>query len=302
MTMPNFLIIGAAKGGTTTLHNVLAQHPDVYMCPVKESGFFWAYGEEVRLQGIGAERLRNRLIDDLNRYQKLFDGVTNQNAIGEASVRYLSTANTPKVIHGFIPGARLVASLRQPADRAFSAFYHNLRDGIEPCSDFGEAIAQDKNGLRDHWVVCRYLNVGFYYQFLKRYSDIFDRNQIHISLFDDLKENPYELISSLYKFLDVDDTFRPDLSHRDNVTGIIRNPLLRAAWARSSKLRATIRPLLKDRMRHNVFEWVIRFQDKPLFSPELRLELTEYYREDINRLQDLLDRDLSHWLKPIQQI
>jgi len=302
MTMPNFLIIGAAKGGTTTLHNVLAQHPEVYMCPVKESGFFWAYGEDVRLQGIGAERLRNRLLDDLNRYQKLFDGVTNQTAIGEASVRYLSTANTPEVIHRLIPGAKLIASLRQPADRAFSAFYHNLRDGIEPCSDFDEAIAQDQNGLRDHWVVCRYLNVGFYYQFLKRYFDIFDRKQMHISLFDDLKEKPYELISSLYKFLDVDDTFRPDLSHRYNVTGIIRNPLLRAAWARSSKLRAAFRPLLKDRMRHNVFEWVIRDQEKPRFSPELRLELTEYYREDINRLQDLLGRDLSHWLKPIQQI
>jgi hypothetical protein len=302
MTMPNFLIIGAAKGGTTTLHNVLAQHPDVYMCPVKESGFFWAYGEEVRLQGIGAERLRNRLIDDLNRYQKLFDGVTNQIAIGEASVRYLSTANTPVVIRKFIPGAKLIASLRQPADRAFSAFYHNLRDGIEPCSDFGEAIAQDQNGLRDHWVVCRYLNVGFYYQFLKRYFEIFDRNQMHISLFDDLKEKPYELISNLYKFLDVDDTFKPDLSHWHNVTGIIRNPLLRVAWARSSKLRATIRPLLKDRIRHNIFEWVIRFQDKPLFSPELRLELTDYYYEDINRLQDLLDRDLSHWLEPIQQL
>ena len=302
MTMPNFLIIGAAKGGTTTLHNVLTQHPDVYMCPVKESGFFWAYGEEVLLQGPGAERLQNRLIDDKDRYQKLFDRVTNEIAIGEASVRYLSTANTPEVIHGFIPGAKLIASLRQPADRAFSAFYHNLRDGIEPCSDFGEAIAQDQNGLRDHWVVCRYLNVGFYYQFLKRYFDIFDRNQMHISLFDDLKEKPYELLSSLYKFLDVDDTFVPDLSHRHNVTGIIRNPLLRAAWARSSKLRAVIRPLLKDRMRHNIFEWVIRFQEKPLFSPELRLELTDYYYEDINRLQDLLDRDLSHWLEPIQQL
>ncbi len=246
MTMPNFLIIGAAKGGTTTLHNVLAQHPDVYMCPVKEVGFFWAYGEEIRLQGIGAERLRNRLVDDLDRYQKLFDGVTNQIAIGEASVRYLSTANTPEVIRRFIPGAKLIASLRQPADRAFSAFNHNLRDGIEPCSDFGEAIAQDQNGLRDHWVVCRYLNVGFYYQFLKRYFDIFDRNQMHISLFDNLKEKPYELVSSLYKFLDVDDTFVPDLSHRHNVTGIIRNQLLRVAWARSSKLRATIRPLIAD--------------------------------------------------------
>jgi len=125
---------------------------------------------------------------------------------------------------------------------------------------------------------------------------------MHISLFDDLKEKPYELVSSLYKFLDVDDTFVPDLSHRHNVTGIIRNPLLRAAWARSSKLRAIIRPLISNRMRHNVFEWVIRFQEKPLFSPELRLELTDFYYEDINRLQDLLDRDLSHWLEPIQQI
>jgi len=55
-------------------------------------------------------------------------------------------------------------------------------------------------------------------------------------------------------------------------------------------------------MRHNVFEWVIRDLEKPRFSPELRLELTEYYYEDINRLQDLLDRDLSHWLEPIQQL
>jgi hypothetical protein len=302
MTMPNFLIIGAAKGGTTTLHNVLAQHPDVYMCPLKEVGFFWAYGEDVRLQGISAERLRNRLIDDLDRYQKLFDGVTNEKAIGEASVRYLSTANTPEVIRRFIPGAKLIASLRQPADRAFSAFNHNRRDGIEPCSDFGEAIAQDQNGLRDHWMVCRYLHVGFYYQFLKRYFDMFDRNQIHISLFEDLKEEPHELMSNLFRFLDVDETFVPDLSHRHNVTGIIRNPLLRAAWARSSKLRSVIRPILSDRLRHNVFEWVIRDQDKPQFSPELRLELTDYYYEDINRLQDLLDRDLSHWLEPIQQL
>lgn len=296
MTLPNFLIIGAPKAGTTTLHYVLSQHPEVFMCPVKEAGFFWAYGQDVQLSGPGVEKLHNRLITDRAEYEGLFEGSQGKKAIGESSVRYLSAQSAPANIHRLVPKMKLIVSLRQPAERAFSAFTHNLRDGLEPCSSFGEAILQDRNGMRDTWRFCRYLDRGFYYQSLMRYLEFFPREQIHISLLEDLKKDANGLVGNLFCFLDITERFQPDLSHKHNVSGIIRNPVMRFFWTRSNRVRAAVRPLLPPKMRHAAFEWVIQDLEKVPFPAEQRRELTEYYREDILQLQDLIDRDLSHWL------
>lgn len=297
MTLPNFLIIGAPKSGTTTLHYVLSQHPEVFMCPVKEAGFFWAYGQEVRLQGPGVEKLRNRLVSDRSQYEKLFSGAETRSAIGESSVRYLSSPRAPRQIHAMIPHARLVAALRQPAERAYSAFTHNLRDGLEPCRDFAAAIAQDRSGERDSWLFCRYLDRGFYAAALKRYLEHFDPRQMHITLLEDLIQDPQAYFRELFAFLGVDPDFTPDLTQRHNRSGIIRNPLLRLLWTRSNRLRTALRPLINPRLRHAAFEWVIKDVEKAPIPPEMHAELTEYYRADILQLQDLLQRDLSHWLK-----
>jgi hypothetical protein len=297
MTMPNFFIIGAPKSGTTTLHYVLDQHPDVYMSPVKEPGFFWAYGEEVNLQGPSELLLRHRVVSDLDDYTKLFDGITTEKAIGESSASYMFHPRSPKLIYRSIPHAKLVFILRQPADRAFSSFTQYLRDGVEPCSEFAEAVAQEKQGLRDHWTFGRHLNYGFYYNAFQRYLKYFTRQQMHISLFEDLKEDPHRLLSDLFRFLEVRDDFVPDLSHQHNVSGVIRNPLLRGFWTRSNRLRAIIRPLTNQWMRHTFAEWVFRSVDKPVFSQELRSDLTEYYRKDIELLEDFLQRDLGNWLE-----
>jgi Sulfotransferase family len=297
MTLPNFFIIGAPKAGTTTLNFVLDQHREVFMCPVKETGFFWAYNQNIRLEGIGSEKLLNRLVKDLNEYQGLFRRVTDQKAIGESSVRYLSSQQTPGLIHRFVPDARLIVSLRQPAERAFSAFAHNLRDGLEPCSDFAQAIDQDRGGVRDGWLFCRYLANGFYYRAIKRYLEYFDISQLHISLLEDLIQEPTSLMKDIFRFLGVDDSFPPDLSHKHNVSGVIRNPVKRTLWRRSNRLRVALRPFLPPKMRHSAFEWVIRDLDKLKIPPDQRKELTEYYRQDILQLQDLIQRDLSHWLE-----
>jgi len=297
MTLPNFLIIGASKSGTTTLHNFFLQHPEIFMCTTKEVGFFWAYENDIQIQGPGAERLKNVLVTDMDRYQRLFDKVTTERAIGEASVRYISYPDVPERIHRYIPHVRLIASLRQPADRAFSAFTMNQRDGLEPCSDFQEALAQERAGLRDQWISCRYLNRGFYYSSLKRYLECFDRQQMHISLMEDLIDHPQDLLLSLFRFLEVDESYASDLSHRHNPSGVIRNPAQRFIWTHSNRLRAAVRPLFSARFRHVAADWFLRDLEKPKFAPDLRAELTEYYRQDIEQLQDLLQRDLSHWLK-----
>ncbi len=296
MTMPNFLLIGAPKAGTTTLAEALEQHPEIYMCPIKEVGFFWAYEEGIRLAGPGHEKLRHRLVTKLEDYQRLFQGAEHKKAIGEASVRYLASPQAPARIHQFIPHAKLIVSLRQPAERAYAAFMHNVRDGLEVCSDFAEAISQELNGLRDGWLTCRYLDRGFYYQSLKRYLQFFPIEQMHISLMEDLIEDAQGLMRDLYRFLEVDETFIPDLSRKRNVSGIIRHPVLRMLWIKSNRLRAALRAFLPRSLRREVFEWITQDLIKEPLPLEIRAQLTEYYREDILRLQDLIRRDLSHWL------
>ena len=298
MTMPNFLIIGAARGGTTTLHYVLNQHPEIYMSPIKETEFFWAYGEQINFDGPGVVWIKNRMITDLGNYQKLFKGVTTETAVGESSARYLSHPRSAQLIHQFIPDVKLIVSLRQPADRAFSAFVQARRDGIEPCEDFSEALAQERKGLRDSWTKGGYLNRGFYYVELKRYFQFFDRDQMHISLFEDLSDHTEQVLSSIFNFLNVDNKFIPDATRPHNASGIIRNPITRFLWTRSGNIRVAIRSLVDERIRHAMFEWLIRDLKKLEFPPELRMELTEFYREDIKRLQGLIERDLTQWLEP----
>lgn len=297
MVMPNLLILGAPKSGTTTLHYVLDQHPEIYMSSIKEPGFLWAYGEALDLKGPSALLLKHRVVQDLDQYQQLFVGVTTQKVIGESSASYMFHPRSPRLIRQFIPQTKFLVILRHPAERAFSSFTQYLRDGVEPCSDFAAAIAEERQGLRDHWTFGHHLRYGFYYAALKRYLEDFEWSQFYVSLFDDLKNDPTALMVRIFDFLGVDKAFKPDLSQQHNVSGVIANPVLRFFWTRSNRLRAWIRPLISQRMRHGFSEWVFRATKRQSLSPELRAELTGYYRQDIEQLQDLLQRDLSHWLE-----
>ena len=89
MIMPNFLIIGAAKSGTTALYHYLKQHPQIYMSPVKEPRFFAYEGEQLAFCGPGDQRIKDSSITDIDTYQLLFRDVLNETAIGEASPVYL---------------------------------------------------------------------------------------------------------------------------------------------------------------------------------------------------------------------
>jgi hypothetical protein len=300
MNLPNFLLVGAAKAGTTSLHYALDQHPQIFMSAMKEPSFFWAYKRNVQLRGPGAEVLKHRYVEDLEAYQALFAGVPEAMVKGESSVRYLTDPYSPGLIHNFIPQVKLVVILRQPADRAFSSYMHYFRDGMEPCSDFREAIRQEQQGIRDGWTFGRYLDEGMYHLALSRYLHYFDKQQLHISLMEDLINDPDSLMRSLYQFLGVNAAYHADMSHRHNVSGVIRNPWLRWIWTQSNRIRAFIRPLMPERLRHWAFEWVIRDLDRVQFNPGLKVELTEFYRQDILQLQDLIERDLSAWLEPLR--
>src|ERR1043166_4962032 len=152
MTLPNFLVIGAAKCGTTSLYEYFRQHPEVYLPDVKEPMYYWQEGRAKYEYGVTTRAA----------YERLFDGVTTERAIGEASPQYIRSATAPARIAADLPGVRLIASLRNPADRAYSSYLGQLRHGTET-RNIAEALRPDSF----------YCETSLYYPQLARYFERF---------------------------------------------------------------------------------------------------------------------------------
>jgi hypothetical protein len=297
VTLPNFLVIGAAKSGTTSLYEYLRQHPQIFMSPLKETNFFAFDGDKPGFGGPDGDVFNRDSVYRPDEYMRLFECRTDELAIGEVSPRYLGVSGAALRIKRCIPDAKLIAILRNPADRAFSAFSMRKRDGWEPCDTLDEAIADEPRRLKERWGSGIYLRHGFYAKLLQPYFEHFARDQIRIYLYDDLLAAPNGLLEDLFGFLGVDQQFRPVTSQQFNVSGVIRNPVMRLIWTKTHPMQRAIRPLLPKTARQRVSRFFIGLGKERLpFPPDQRGRLIDRYRTDIQQLQDLIGRDLSAWL------
>ena len=293
--MPNFLVIGAAKSGTTSLYHYLKQHPQVYMSSIKEPGFFAFEGTEPRMRRPWRAWISRNRITDIESYQALFQGVSDEIAIGEASPAYLVRPRAVERIKHYIPDAKLIAMLRNPVERAYSAFLmQGLCVGDMP-EDSGQAMCELRQ-RRSH------LDAGFYYAHLKRYFDNFDRAQIGVYLFDDFEADPVEVTQEIFRFLGVDETFVPDTSVKHVVGGLPRNKLWGAIVRGLVLTRPILRPFVPVPLRQRSIDFISNLQRRGLakpspLDPETRRELIQEYQQDILSLQELIQRDLSDWLE-----
>jgi len=300
MTLPNFLVIGAGRSGTTSLHHYLKAHPDVYLPDVKSPSHFYCHGRPPDDDPFMRHVTRNYFVPDPAAYEALFDNVRDETAIGEVSPAYLASVRAAPRIAERLPDVRLIAILRHPVDRAFARFVGRCRDGLERRTDFDEVVSDERRGplVRDD-AAGTYLPAGFISHFLASYVERFPRERLRIHLFEDFVRDAAAVMRDLFTFLDVAPSFAPDLSRRYNQSGgMVRNGLLRRGWAHSALLRARLRPYLPQAIRDRVFGVITRDLVSLRLDPALRAELTELYRPDIERLALLLDRDLSHWLEP----
>jgi Sulfotransferase family len=297
MTLPNFLVIGAAKSGTTSLYEYLKQHPQVYMSPLKETNFFAFDGARPGFGGPDGDVFNRDSVYRPDEYRRLFERRTDEIAVGEVSPRYLGADGAALRIKRCIPDAKLIAILRNPADRAFSAFSMRKRDGWEPCATLDEAIADEPRRIEERWGSGIYLRHGFYAELLQPYFEHFGRDQIRIYLYDDFLAAPEGLFEDLFGFLGVDRRFCPITSQQFNVSGVIKNPVMRLIWTRSHSLQKGIRPFLPKTARQRISGFFIGLEKERLpFPPDQRSRLIDRYRADIQQLQDLIGRDLSAWL------
>lgn len=295
MPMPNFLIIGAAKCGTTSLYKYLKTHPQIFMSTPKEPKFFAYEGENPRPDFF----LGQTPISSLESYLRLFESGRNHKAIGEASTVYLYSAKAPHRIRHHIPNARLVAILRDPVERAFSHYLFFSQAGRESSATFQEALQAESDRIRRNiysgWF---YRDRGYYYAQLKRYFDLFPREQLRIHLYQDFCADRKGVVRDVLRFLEVDESLLPDIGEKHNVIAVPRSRIINAALNRQTRLRPLVRACLPAQGRKRLLNWLNRLNSKrPQLAPEIRAELIEGYRDDILKLQDLIGRDLSAWLR-----
>jgi len=283
MKLPDFLIIGASKSGTTSLYAWLDGHPGVFMSPIKETNFFAYTPENDSAAAWGAPVTVEFPVRTLEEYAALFEPAGEGARLGEASPVYLESAGAPDRIRETLGRPKLVATLRNPVERAYSGYWMAVRHGHEPRPP-EEAFGLDEQRVQ----------VGFYHALLSRYVERFGAEQIHVMLFDDLKARPLEAFAELCRFLEIDDGHAPDVGTQHNVGGVPRSRLLYSLATSGPLMRAVTRLMpagLKARLRGRVM------QKAPGLSDELRRRLIGTYEDDVRALEGLIGRDLSAWLE-----
>lgn len=300
MKIPNFLIIGAAKAGTTSLYYYLKQHPDIYMSELKEPHFFSFEGETLRFRRAGnqPDPINQMAITDWASYCALFEGVTTEKRIGEASPSYLHTPKAAAGIKARIPDVKLIAILRHPAERAYSGFLgqylNGVQKGVPYLSNFADAVHSEEKFERENWTpIFFYKKLGFYYEQLQHYYGLFQREQIHICFNEDLQRQPTETLRGIFRFLEIDDTFVPDTSMKAGTSGVPKNQFL-YRFLKQKSVKSILKPLIPKGFGQKFEKAML---NKPKLSPDMRQELIGVYHDDILKLQDLLQKDLSAWLQ-----
>jgi hypothetical protein len=218
VTLPNFLILGAARCGTTSLHYYLAEHPDVCMSSIKEPNFFvFEQTESGPRPCIGDDRrLIAKSVADPARYERLF--VRSAPAVGEASPLYLYTREAPELIRAKVPDARLIAIVREPVERTWSHFvYVNDDLGDQTVSAFRDAVDREI-GLpyEPYRTGTHFVRLSAYVHQLARYRSVFPTEQLLVVGYDDLIRRTPETLARICRFLGIDDTFAFDTSVQYN--------------------------------------------------------------------------------------
>jgi len=282
VTLPTFFIAGAPKAGTDLLYYQLDQHPEIYMSSLKEPNFF---ADEIRPENFhsslqarvdktvretrkyieaGARIKRfGGFVSNLSDYEKLFAAARSETAIGEGSVCYLWSRSAAAEISKLIPRAKIILTLMDPAERAFRQYLKSLADG-DVTHSFAKhldlAFEDRANSPLQIRLFNPFLSFGEYADQVGRYIKCFPRDQICLSLYEDIEPNYWSWFSKVLEFLEVGTDFIP------------------------AAVQVPSTPQFGDRTA-------------PLLQPEERARLVNFYRDDIRRLQDQIGKDLSAWLR-----
>ncbi|HET7520401.1 MAG TPA: sulfotransferase [Candidatus Limnocylindria bacterium] len=291
MALPTFVIGGAPKAGTTALWAQLAAHPDVWMSRVKEPHFLTrdANNPAPGVHIIGAPRADTHS-RGLAWYESLFDEGAERPVRGEASTHYLGALDGPELMERFVPGLKVIFVLRQPVDRAYSHYWHNLKRGhdLPPFP----AVLDDDPALRYVIYMSRYR------QHLERYRHALGDERLLFVLYDDLRSSPADAYRRICRFIGASEDFLPDFAREHNVHAVPVNRGLQKVLAASTYRSWSFVPAAVRRparaIRQRLESWNLRKAAYEPMDPAVRSSLMELFRDDIAYVESVT-RPLPEW-------
>ena len=291
--LPDFLITGAMRSGTTSLYNYLLGHNEIFMPSLKEPHFFSYYGDQISPHPPEINEKPWTLSD----YCKLFTGAKNNQKTGEASISYLyiyekTIKNILKFYGDSAKHIKIIGLLRNPIDRAWS-IYSLKRQGGTWKNNFVSYINQfNKEGNKHQYY--NFLASGLYYKQVKTYQRTFPFTKFF--LFDELINDPEHIVRTCLEFIDVEDVYIPrKVGKIYNYSGIPKNKALNIFYYllfSRYNIKNKIKHLIPENKRLEIKRKLgSYFTKKEKLNPEINMYLKRFFKEDLIRLSGLLKEE-----------
>ena len=298
--LPNFLIVGAAKSGTSSLHNYLNQHPEVFMPSYNKEGM---KVKEPRflIKDLVQHRLHNG-VWNWEEYKSLFNEVKDEISIGESTVLYLyyykhAIDNIKKYLG---ENVKIIIMLRNPTDRAYSAFQHVSRR-LKEKNSFEEALEIEKGRMDKEsslTPMVMYKEMGLYHDMVRAYKENF--KNAHIIFYKDFKDDTEGEIKKIFKFLGLSLSTNIDFISRHNVGGKRwKNEKMKHVFMKKNPLKSALKKVIPKSLRKGVRDILISASTDKVapMKENTRIKLNAFFKDDVKKLSNLLNRDLTHWTK-----
>ncbi len=303
MALPDFLVIGAPKAGTTALHAALARHPSLYMSAIKEPKFFLTDGPPPARGGPGDAKTYREHVWRRADYEALFDPAPAGALRGESTPFYFCDREAQWRIRALIPHAKLIAVLRDPVERAHSNWTHLWSAGLEPIGDVVQACAAESDRIADGWATFwHYTRLGRYGEQLEHLYTVFPREQVLVFRYRDLVDRPADTLDRICWFLGVDRGVIGEVP-RENVTVHPEQTPARRAGSRALRIGAAVGRFLPSPAEAAVttpLERALQRGDRPRkpLSWEQRQALIPQFEADVRLLESVTGEDFTDWLVP----
>lgn len=285
----DFFVVGAARCGTTSLYNYLNQHPDIFLPNIKELNHFSGVESKEHSDYKKPKKdqeYHTKIIKSPEIYKSLFDKAKEQQLKGDVSPSYLSNSTTAQRIFEHNPEAKIIISLRNPVQRAFSHYAMNFGVGYDRNKSFEEAIKAKKEQIWGGGNL--YLELSNYLRFVESYYKRFEKKSIHLMVFEEWTKDKDMAMTKIFDFLGVDSEFEVnhDVSHNEKVAyknirtlNVLRNKYIKGLI--DSFLFSETKNKIKAR-------WFKKESFDMRLSPNTEKELNDYFFEEIEQLEQLV--------------
>ena len=303
MALPDFLVVGVPKAGTTALHAALSRHAGLYLPPIKEPKFFLTDGPPPTRGGPGDALTYREHVWQRDKYEALFDAAPPGALRGEATPFYLYDPGAMRRIHRLIPDAKLIVIIRDPVERAHSNWTHLWSAGLEPVGDFVQACAEEDRRIAAGWApFWHYTGLGRYGEQLSRAFSLFPREQVLVFRYRLLIDEPAATLSRICGFLGAETGVISEIP-KENVTAHPEHTLAHRAVSLGMRASDAVGRLLPGSTATAATHRLERFlqrgrRERQPLSWEQRQAILPKFTADIKLLESVLDEDFSDWTAP----